>query len=229
MVPQCLRPMPESKKGPQGPFFYYNEDIMKRGSFIVIEGADGVGSTTQAKLLVEYLNKAGTQAIFTAEPSGGEIGALARRMLRGDSNQKPETLALLFAADRLQHYYSEIAPVLERGITVVSDRYILSSLVYQSLDIPTDWGRQINSFAPTPDTTALITVPFETAWSRIHTRIAAGSTEEIFDKMDLQQRIHALYEQLLLDVNGYMVDGSGTPEEVLNLLIKAVAPHIAAI
>ncbi len=202
---------------------------MKNGRFIVIEGADGVGSTTQAKLLVEHLNRAGVQTVFTAEPSGGEIGTLARRMLRGDSKQKPETLALLFAADRLQHYHSEIAPALEHGITVVSDRYVLSSLVYQSLDIATDWVRQINSFAPAPDATALITVPFETAWSRIRSRIAAGNTEEIFDKRDLQQRIHALYEQLLLDVNGYMVDGSGTPEEVLNLLIKAVAPHIAAI
>lgn len=202
---------------------------MKRGSFIVVEGADGVGSTTQAKLLVERLNSIGVESLFTAEPSGGEIGALARKMLKTGSQQTPETLALLFAADRLQHYHSEIAPALERGITVVSDRYVLSSLVYQSLHIRTDWVIEINRFAPPPDATVLVSVPFQTAWDRICSRIAAGSTEEIFDKMDLQQRIHALYEELLFDVNGYMIDGSGRPEEVLELLFKAVKPHIVAI
>jgi len=196
---------------------------LSKGRFIVIEGADGVGSTTQAKALVSYLNEAGRKAVFTAEPSGGDIGKLARSYLRAGSEQAKETLALLFAADRLQHYYSEIAPALEAGVDVVSDRYVLSSLVYQSLDLPTSWVKQLNRFAPPPDATILIALPFPAAWNRICGRLESGSTKEIFDRRDLQERIHTLYEELLHEVSGIVVDGRGLPEEVLER-VKGVLP-----
>lgn len=187
------------------------------GKFIVVEGADGVGSTTQSKLLVDALVKRGMPAAYTAEPSDREIGNFTRSSIRGGGKYSERTLALLFAADRLDHYESVIAPMLRSGVSVVSDRYILSSLAYQTLGgTSVEWLEQINAFAPAADYTFLISLPFEKAWSRIVARISEGKVaEDMFDKREKQLAIHSNYSSILSRVSGIEVDGSGAPQEIL--------------
>jgi dTMP kinase len=106
----------------------------RRGRFLVLEGLDGAGTTTQARLLADRLRRGGRRAHLTAEPSGGPVGALLRQVLTrrigGGEGEGFDAgaLALLFAADRLDHWSAEIDPRLAGGEDVVSDRYALSSL-----------------------------------------------------------------------------------------------------
>lgn len=189
---------------------------MARGRFYVIEGADGVGSTTQARRLVEGLTLAGRQVHATAEPSKGPVGAMIRQMLGGDRprTQIHRELALLFAADRLDHIAREVEPALAAGVDVVSDRYVLSSLVYQSLDLPFDWVRDVNRYAPPPDVTILISLPVDEAWSRLEARLQTGATREVFDHKTTQVRIHSEYERQARKAGAVIVDGGGGIDDV---------------
>ena len=142
------------------------------GRFIVLEGVDGCGSTTQTKRLVEALATRGYDARSTCEPSDGPVGALIRQALekrlrdaRGEARRFDwATLALLFAADRLDHVEATIAPALAAGAIVISDRYTLSSLVYQSVTAPSGseeplaWIHELNRAARAPDLTIVLDV-----------------------------------------------------------------------
>jgi dTMP kinase len=198
---------------------------MARGRFYVVEGADGVGSTPQCNQLVEGLRAVGREVHVTAEPSRGPIGLLIRQLLGGD---RPRTaihreLALLFAADRLDHVAREIEPRLQQGIDVVSDRYVLSSLVYQSLDLPLEWVRDLNRYAPPADATVLITLPLDVAWARLQARIDQGAPREVFDVKHTQARIHAEYERQARKFTSVVVDGHGSVEEVAGRVRTALA------
>jgi dTMP kinase len=189
---------------------------MARGRFYAIEGADGVGSTTQVNRLVDHLRLAGRTVLMTAEPSKGPIGLMIRQLLGGDRprTQIHRELALLFAADRLDHMAREVEPALAAGSDVVSDRYIMSSLVYQSLDLPFDWVRDLNRFAPPADSTILISLPADEAWARLDARLQTGATREVFDQKTTQSRIHSEYERQAKRQNAIIVDGRGSPEAV---------------
>ena len=190
---------------------------MSRGRFYVVEGADGVGSSTQCQQLVERLTLAKRTVHLTAEPSSGPIGQVIRLLLGGDRPRQAihRELALLFAADRLDHVAREIEPRLHEGIDVVSDRYVLSSLVYQSLDLPLEWVRELNKHAPPADATVLISLPLDDAWARLEKRIADGAPREVFDVRNTQSRVHAEYGRLARRMNGaIVVDGLGSVAEV---------------
>jgi dTMP kinase len=106
--------------------------VTERGKFIVFEGLDGCGKTTQLLLLSERLKRAGVPHIATREPSDGNpVGRLVRDAVHGSVTLENETLALLFAADRYQHIQTEILPALTRGAHVLCDRYYYSNLAYQ--------------------------------------------------------------------------------------------------
>jgi dTMP kinase len=198
---------------------------MVRGRFFVVEGADGVGSTTQCQRLVEGLRAAGRRVHLTAEPSRGPVGLLIRGMLGGDRPRAAihRELALLFAADRLDHVGREIEPLLAEGTDVVSDRYVLSSLVYQSLDLPFEWVRDLNKFAPAADATVLITLPLEEAWTRLQARFASGGTREVFDVKPTQAQVHAEYERQARRTGALIVDGRGTIDDVAGRVAAALA------
>jgi len=166
------------------------------GSLIAIEGIDGAGTTTQARLLVEWMNGHGLPAHHTWEPSQGPIGLLLREILRGQLERPIDlgAIALLFAADRLDHLAQEIRPRLEAGVHVVSDRYVYSSLAYQSLDHKLDWVATLNERAPEPDLTIYVRVPAELARERRQTR---GAARELFEQDELQARIAARYDEIL--------------------------------
>ncbi|HEX7623612.1 MAG TPA: dTMP kinase, partial [Anaeromyxobacteraceae bacterium] len=140
------------------------------GRFLVLEGLDGAGTTTQAQRLAAWLREQGRRVHVTAEPSGGPVGALVRQVLTrrvagapgaagGPAGFDAQALALLFAADRLDHLAVEIAPRLAEGWDVVSDRFTLSSLAYQAIACgDAVWVEQVNARARAPDATLFLEV-----------------------------------------------------------------------
>lgn len=206
-----------------------------KGRFIVLEGVDGCGSTTQTRRVVERLQSAGRDARSTCEPSEGPVGkliraALERRLTASDGSARRfdwSTLALLFAADRLDHVESSVAPALAEGAAVVSDRYTLSSIVYQSVTAPgvpdaVAWISSLNRAALRPDLTVVLDVPADLAAER---RRARGGPEELFDALSLQERLAAAYaraEELAPEQRIVHVSGVGGVEEVTDRLLEAV-------
>ena len=104
-----------------------------RGLFISFEGVDGAGKTTQVERLAEFWRARGREVVVTREPGGTELGTRIRQLLlHGAEPIAPRTEALLFAADRAQHVAQVVRPALDRGAIVITDRYLDSSLAYQS-------------------------------------------------------------------------------------------------
>lgn len=169
----------------------------QRGLFIVLEGLDGSGTTTQAGRLAAWLRAAGQAVEETCEPSTGPVGGPIRTVLDGRLSVVPAALALMFAADRVDHLHQPdgIVETLRRGVSVVSDRYVLSSLAYQSAQgLPTDWLSQINAAAVVPDVTVYIEATVDTCLRRIGAR--SGRTELFHERAQLE-KVDSSYRQLL--------------------------------
>ena len=167
------------------------------GRFIVLEGLDGAGTTTQAQKLGIKLQEEGYRVLVTCEPTDRPVGRLIRQALtrrlthrRGDYSFTNQTLALLFAADRLDHLHAEIVPALESGRVVICDRYLLSSLAYQGTSIVASWIERINQFAIPPDLTLFLDVDPQIAASR---RVGRVGADELFDAAELQAQIARRY------------------------------------
>jgi dTMP kinase len=175
----------------------------RRGKFIVFEGIDGAGTTTQTRMAEDWLRGQGALAHATREPSTGPIGNVIRHALSGrlvahqgvgrTAPVSPETVALLFAADRLDHLQSEIEPALAEGRHVICDRYVLSSLAYQAVDVDLKFVRAINAKAATPDVTFFLRVQPEVAMARIAER--AG--RDRFETLAFQKKVAARYDALI--------------------------------
>ncbi|HKY38574.1 MAG TPA: dTMP kinase [Polyangiaceae bacterium] len=215
------------------------EQVLERrfpGVFVVVEGIDGSGSTTHTKLLGKALRQRGLKVLETCEPSPGPIGSLIRQVLSrrlfvpdatGPRAFAWSTMALLFAADRMDHLDSTIVPALRDGTVVVSDRYDLSSLAYQSVTAPTGdkvvpWIRELNAAALRPDITVVIDVPVEVAEERRRSR---GGMEEIFESRELQTRLCEVYrhaESLVPHDHVAHVTGVGAVSDVAAAILNAV-------
>ncbi|GBD32286.1 MAG: thymidylate kinase [Gemmatimonadales bacterium] len=202
------------------------------GKLIAFEGLDGSGQTTQAKLLTLWLDqRAGMKAHYTKEPTSGPIGTIIKRALLQPDHTKtapelsynPATLALLFAADRLDHLEREILPLLRRGTCVISDRYTISSLAYQSLELDPKWVRSINRYALSPDLTIFLNVPLKTCLDRIRNR---HPQPELYENPATLQRVEHRYRQIIraLQRQRYrieIVDGTPPPAEVHRAVVEA--------
>ncbi len=139
---------------------------MPSGFFIALEGIDGSGTTTHCQLLANWLRSQDKPVLQTHEPTSNGIGKLIRVTLR-DQNVTPATDALLFAADRVYHTVHKIQPALEKGMIVISDRYIESSIAYQTASgLSIEWIQEINRFAKKPDLTILLDIPPEISLKR---------------------------------------------------------------
>jgi len=185
-----------------------------------MEGLDGCGKTTQARILVRTLRKRGYEAVYTAEPSRGKIGRFIKRYcLQGKKRVSTVVEALLFAADRYEHVESEILPALEKGKIVVSDRYIYSSLAYQgAAGLSLDWIRGINQHAVTPDLAIYLDVEPETVVQRLKPK------KSVMENLETQRRVREVYMKLvesgeLVKVNGNM-SKEEVAEEVLSLVLE---------
>jgi dTMP kinase len=193
--------------------------------FIVLEGIDGSGTTTQCVALATALRSRGHRVHETREPSRGEIGLLARRQLGvATGTAGPETLALLFAADRLDHVEQEIRPALAGGGLVVCDRYVLSSWAYQGLECDEAWVRAINGRAPWPALTLWLEVPAPVALARVQAR---AGTAERFDALPLQEAIAARYARLCGEAEDVVrVDGTAPTDAVTAVLVAACVARL---
>lgn len=206
------------------------------GFFIAVEGVDGSGSTTHVKMLEKALRRRGHDVVPTCEPSNGPIGMLIRQVLQrrlfvpdaaGPRAFAWSTMALLFAADRMDHLDSTVVPALRDGKVVVTDRYDLSSLAYQSVTAPggekvVPWIREINACALRPDLTIVIDVPAEVAEQR---RRARGGMQEIFESSDIQERLVSVYaraEDLVPGDTLVHVSGVGEVSEVAARVLELV-------
>jgi len=165
-------------------------------NFAALEGGDGCGTTTQLSLLKKRVNNQNKPFLIpTFEPTNGEIGRIIRNALKGDSPLKPGTLAMLFAADRYEHIYGA-GGILENagnGRLVVSDRYVLSSLVYQGIDCGDELPAALNSRYPFPELTIFLDIKPEIALSRMKSRPSL----EIYEYLDFQEKVREKYKSLI--------------------------------
>ena len=164
-----------------------------KGIFIVFEGPDGSGQSTQADLLVKWFEKRKVKVYLTKEPTSSLIGGIIRSVLKGEWKVKMRTLQLLFSADRAHHLNREILPYLNKGINVISDRYMLSTLAFGAPQESLDWLKQINSSFPEPDLTFILDVPGQVCAERI-AKNRFGF--EIFETADKLERTRKNYLEL---------------------------------
>ena len=169
---------------------------MKNNLFIALEGIDGSGKSTQAKLLASRLEQEGLKVYKTFEPSDGHIGLLLRNILRGNIPADNRTIAGLFLADRLDHLLNEttgIVKKLEQGFTVITDRYYFSSYAYHSVHMDMDWVMAANSICTQilrPDVNIFIDVLPEIAMQRIQ---ANRVETELYETLDNLRNVRDKY------------------------------------
>ncbi|MBN9164175.1 MAG: dTMP kinase [Myxococcales bacterium 68-20] len=213
----------------------------RSGRFIVLEGIDGAGTTTQSALLVERLRRETpkTPVKITREPSDGPIGSLVRQVLTGriivPGGRAPgwATMALLFAADRMDHVESDIEPFLAQGGVIVSDRYDASSLAYQSVssgrggEKAVEWIRELNKHALRPDLTIVLDLPSEIAAVRREVR---GEAAQLYEQNEVQRALAEFYRDLarhMPDDRVVIIDGKGSIDEVHQRVYEAVAARFS--
>lgn len=214
----------------------------QRGVFIVLEGIDGAGTTTRGDRLTARIQQQ-HRVFFTNEPSSGPAGmlirlALARRLMgpalqyhdaemaerEENAGLDPRTMALLFAADRSDHLATKIEPNLRQGKIVICDRYILSSLAYQGIDLPLRWLIQVNALFRTPDITFFIDVPVDHARLRMR---SARWAKDLYEDQETLKRVKAAYHKVIADrvpcVGAVVtVDGSLRPREVTSQILHHI-------
>jgi dTMP kinase len=199
--------------------------------FVVLEGIDGSGTTTQLGRLTAHLEARGRRAHATREPSTGPIGRLLRELLLGQhalpdgAPADGQAMALLFAADRRDHLRREIEPALASGVDVVSDRYLMSSFAYQAEEADRIWVASLARAVRPADLTLLIDVPVDVAAGR---RRAAGRVVERYDDDRVQARVAENYRRLAAaDPSTVTVDGRGTVDDVAAAIAAAVDDLLA--
>lgn len=187
------------------------------GKFISFEGGDGAGKTTQIGKLAERLKAAGTEVVVTREPGGTELGLAIRRALLHGEDLSPRTEALLYAADRAHHIATVVRPALDRGATVITDRYMDSSIAYQGAarGLGMDTIGDLNRWAVDglmPDLTFLLDLDPVIGATRI------GAAKDRLESAG--DAFHAQVRQTFLDLAGrepdrfVIIDASGSPEQI---------------
>lgn len=189
--------------------------------FIAFEGLDGSGSSTQSRLLTERLQRGGAPCLLTKEPtSDTPIGRMIREVLQHKWGASAEGLQLLFSADRAEHLKNTIEPALQAGQTVITDRYLFSTLAYGGMDVDMEWLKTLNQNFRLPDITFLFKLAPEVCIERIADR---GSDFELFEKTDKLSRIWANYEKIAGEYpNIQVIDAGKTIEEIAEEIWLAV-------
>lgn len=193
--------------------------------FVVLEGVDGAGTTTQLRRLGEALGRAGVPHWTTCEPTGMPTGRLVRQVLKGEVDARPETLARLYSADRHEHLYGPggVLERLGRGEAVISDRYLFSSLAYQGMTCGPELPRLLNGGFPLPELLLYFDLDTEVSMARVETR----AERDIFEHRAFQERVRGAYEEVLAEYSGSplriaRIDASLPVEEVFGAVAAAV-------
>ena len=183
--------------------------------YIVFEGIDGAGKSTQIQLLKEWLEDNGLEVETMVEPTDSEVGKLIRKILQRpdattDSVQK--TLGLLFAADRMLI----MDKLSDDKKVIISDRSFISSLAYQE---PTDWISVLNKYAKKPDLLLLLDLDVKTSVSRT-------SGEDTFENEEFLTNVKSNYLDLVKDFNHEIIDANNGINKVSSDIKKALASHV---
>lgn len=199
--------------------------------FIVFEGLDGTGKSTQIALLADRLRARGETVHVDAEPTGGPVGLLLRRMLAGEGPADEWANAALFFADRVHHNVAPetgIRARLARGETVLSDRYYYSTFAYQGVNTDLDWVTRLHYGCPEiarPDLVLFLTMPPEKCLARIRQSrgdrpLEIYETEERLAK--IAARFHTVFQALGDRENVAYIDADGSVEDVSRRVFAAV-------
>jgi len=183
--------------------------LVSKGVFICLEGLDGCGKTTQAKLLVRMLRRS-CDAVYTAEPSRGNIGRFIKKhCLHSDKRGSGVVEALLFAADRFDHVENTVLPALKKGQIVVSDRYVYSSLAYQgATGLDLEWIQKINEHAARPDLAIYIDVDPETVIQRLKPK------KSVMEILETERKVREVYMKFVEKGELVRVDGNKSQSQV---------------
>ena len=201
----------------------------QRGRFIALEGGEGVGKSTQVRALAEALRQRGLEVVVTREPGGSEGAEKIRELLLAGSEERwgPKAEALLFAAARADHFEKTIAPALDAGRWVLSDRFVDSSLAYQGgaggLGIET--VRAINAFGiggDFPNRTLVLTL--DQGGERARARDSEGSDRIGGRSDDYHRKVAAAFHIIAAEEpeRVKLIDASGSPEQVTQRLLGAI-------
>lgn len=198
-------------------------------NFIVFEGIDGAGTSTQIEVLKK--REDADRFFFTAEPTDSETGKFLRKMLKGDVELDPRTTAFLFAADRNEHLYGKsgtncgVVEQTQSGKIVVSDRYLFSSLTYQTVTCGNELPRKLNESFPLPEILFFFDINPEISLQRV---LGRGKTE-IYEKLDFQkataERYRSVideYEKMNTGMKIVRLDATLPVEEVAAIIAKNI-------
>ena len=202
---------------------------MGRGRFIVFEGIDGAGKTTQIELLERCLKEQGRRVYRTAEPTESVTGGLLRDALAGISKRTACEMAALFTLDRIFHNVNPvhgIEKMLADGIDVICDRYYYSTLAYQGSEIAGDWAFDMNLNCPEirrPDVCLFLDLTPEQSMARISKGRVTQEIYETREKLEqVRQKFYSVFERLGKDEHIVIVDASRSIEEIAEEIGKAV-------
>jgi dTMP kinase len=187
-----------------------------KGKFVVFEGIDAAGMSTQVYRLNNFIKMQGLPCVMTKEPTDNLIGGVIRAALRKEWKTDIRTLQLLFSADRSHHLKTIVEPALEAGKWVISDRYFLSTIAYGSLELDKKWLRQVSKEFPVPDFAFVIDVPPEVSLDRVD---KSRALNELFEEKEKLQKIRKNYLELAEELKGegwniHLLNGTKPIEEV---------------
>jgi dTMP kinase len=194
---------------------------MNHGLFIVIEGIDGTGKSTQASRLGEWFRAQGREVVVSREPTAGPWGKKVRESA-ASGRLSPEEELEYFLNDRRQHVEELIAPSLAAGKVVILDRYYFSTMAYQGARgfDPSEIRRQNEAFAPVPDRLLILDLDVDSALERIGAR---GDTANEFEKRENLERCQEIFLSLRGEDFVRVIDSHGTLDEVADRIREAVA------
>jgi dTMP kinase len=183
--------------------------------YIVFEGIDGAGKSTQIQLLKEWLEANGLEVETIVEPTDSEVGKLIRKILQrhdATTDRIQKTLGLLFAADRMLI----MDKLSDEKKVILSDRSFISSLAYQE---PAEWIQELNKYAKKPDLVLLLDLDVKTS-------VARTSGEDEFENEEFLTTVKANYLKIINDFNHEIIDANNGINKVSSDIKKAVAPHV---
>ncbi len=200
-------------------------------NFVVFEGIDGAGTSTQMRLLAE--RDSGKKIAFTAEPTERPTGKFLRQILAGKEKVSAQTAAYLFAADRAEHLWGQggIVDQTKNGLTVVSDRYLFSNLAYQGVTCGEDLPKTLNSPFPLPQLLFFFDISAKKSLERVEKR---GEAKEIYENekflSDTASRYRAIIDRYKKLENSGMriveLDATLPKEKISDLIWKEILPII---
>lgn len=205
----------------------------KRGAFIVFEGIDGSGKSTQIQFLLNKLKENSIPCYPTMEPNDSPIGSMIHQIMIGRYKADNRVIAGLFVADRLDHLLNEvngILPKIEAGTTVISDRYYFSSYAYHGVDMDMDWVIEANRQSQEllkPSVTVFLDLDPDNAMERIAKN---RYQKELYEKRERLVKVREKYleafEKLKDEETYVIIDANRSPEEIAADVWEAVKTYV---